>query len=111
MADPYWVLGVPKTATKDEIKKAYRKLCMQHHPDRLAGKHKLDTAEEIAVYMGRSRVSGTQLVHMCRHAMSPEHVQKNAAAAFKAVSEAYELLVNGTQAAFLQCAVRLCHTI
>jgi DnaJ-class molecular chaperone len=33
MNDPYTILGVPKTATADEIKKAYRKLAKQHHPD------------------------------------------------------------------------------
>ncbi len=31
--DYYQILGVPRTATADEIKKAFRKLARQHHPD------------------------------------------------------------------------------
>ena len=33
MTDPYSVLGVPKTASEDDIRKAFRKLAKKHHPD------------------------------------------------------------------------------
>ena len=36
--DYYKILGVPRNANEQDIKKAYRKLAMQYHPDRNSGK-------------------------------------------------------------------------
>ena len=32
--DYYRILGVNRTASEEEIKKNYRRMAMQHHPDR-----------------------------------------------------------------------------
>lgn len=46
MSDPYKTLGVSSTATDDEIKKAYRALVKQYHPDNYADNPLADLAAE-----------------------------------------------------------------
>ena len=46
MLDPYSVLGVPRSATDDEIKKAYRRLSRKYHPDANINNPNKDQAEE-----------------------------------------------------------------
>ena len=45
MTDPYSVLGVPKDASDDDIKKAYRNLSRKYHPDANINNPHKDLAE------------------------------------------------------------------
>ena len=46
MNDPYQMLGVPETATDEEVKRAYRELARKYHPDNYHDNPLADLAQE-----------------------------------------------------------------
>jgi DnaJ-class molecular chaperone len=52
MTDYYAALGVPKTATADDIKRAFRKLASQHHPDKGGDTQKFQAIQQAYATLG-----------------------------------------------------------
>lgn len=82
--DYYEILGVTKTASEADIKKAYRKLAMQHHPDRNPNDKKAEAlfkeATEAYEILGDKdkRARYDQYGHEAMHAGSDYHSYGNA---------------------------------
>lgn len=52
MTDHYATLGVPRTATADEIKRAFRRLASQHHPDKGGDTQKFQAIQAAYAVLG-----------------------------------------------------------
>lgn len=70
--DPYRVLGVPRDATRGELKRRWRELAREHHPDRAAG----DVAEQHRLTARMARINAAydlldDPIRRARHDGSP----------------------------------------
>ena len=45
LQEAYRTLGIPETATDEEVRQAYRKLAIKYHPDRFQSKSETEKAE------------------------------------------------------------------
>lgn len=64
--DAYQALGVSPSASDGEVKRAYRRLMSQNHPDKLAGKGLPDSMREIAEERTREITAAYRLVNEAR---------------------------------------------
>ncbi|HEX7029446.1 MAG TPA: co-chaperone DjlA [Gammaproteobacteria bacterium] len=64
--DAYAVLGVTRDASDAEVKKAYRRLMSQHHPDKLAAKGLPEDMREVAAEKTREILAAYEQVREAR---------------------------------------------
>ena len=96
--DPYALLGLPRSADSAEIKNSFRKLALEHHPDRW-----VPFAVEQPLTSARPE-PGLQ----CRQAGASKQQQESAATKFADIKEAYETLADGEPRRAARPAA-LCH--
>lgn len=64
--DAYAVMGMPASASDDELKKAYRKLMSEHHPDKLAARGLPESMRQMAEEKTRDITAAYDLIKSAR---------------------------------------------
>jgi DnaJ like chaperone protein len=64
--DYYEVLGLERGADQKDIKKAYRRLMSQHHPDKLAGRGMPESMREMAEEKSREIIAAWERIEEAR---------------------------------------------
>lgn len=74
LADAYQMLGVSATTSDAELKRTYRKLMNENHPDKLASQGLPDSMREIAERKTRDIASAYDLIRDARRQQGPNSV-------------------------------------
>lgn len=104
--DYYEILGVSKSASQDEIKKAYRKLALKFHPDRNPGNKKAEdnfkeAAESYEVLSDKTkRQKYDQFGHAGMHGGSDYHQHSNMGDIFSQFGDIFGDIFGGGSGGF-----------
>lgn len=74
--DYYGVLGIPNTATQEEVKNAYKKLSLIYHPDKTSGMSEEDQAKHKAIFIELKNAYTTLLDYPTRRQYDTDRVKE-----------------------------------